>query len=150
MPRINLQVKKTLQKDKKRGPLDYVALFGKGFCIGAADIVPGVSGGTMAFILGIYQELIDAIHAFNLTFIGLCLRFRVRAALDHFPWKFMGSLLAGVLFAIFLMTQFLKQQLHQNPDFVLSVFFGLVLASVVTVSRRGRPWTAAIRTGRAH
>ena len=54
-----------------RSPSDYLFLAVKGFCMGASDVIPGVSGGTMAFILGIYEELIEAITSFDLKSLGL-------------------------------------------------------------------------------
>lgn len=111
--------------------------------MGAADIVPGVSGGTMAFILGIYQELIDAVRSIDTQLIKSFLKFRLKEVLAKFPWQFVGALLSGLFFAVLLLSHFLKHQLDTNPGKVLGFFFGLVLASIVTVARRGKPWNQA-------
>jgi len=111
--------------------------------MGAADIVPGVSGGTMAFITGIYQELVAAIRSVDLALVKMVVRLKLRDALAKFPWRFMCSLVAGILVAIALLSHFLKHHLDTNPDKVLAFFFGLVGASIVTVARRGKPWNPA-------
>jgi len=131
------------KKSEDRSLKDYVVISAKGFCMGAADIVPGVSGGTMAFILGIYQELIDAVRSIDTQLIKSVLKFRVKEVLEKFPWRFVGALLSGLFFAVLLLSHFLKHQLDANPGKVLGFFFGLVLASIVTVARRGKPWNPA-------
>jgi putative membrane protein len=117
-----------------------LVLFVKGICMGAADVVPGVSGGTMAFILGIYEELIRAIKSFDLQALNLLRRFQVRSLLDHVAWRFMLALGAGILTAIFSLAQGLSWLLENEPVLIWSFFFGLVLASAVTVSRRIETW----------
>lgn len=108
--------------------------------MGAADVVPGVSGGTMAFILGIYEDLIRAIKSFDLQALNLLRRFRVRPLLDHVAWRFMLALGAGILTAIFSLAHGLSWLLENQPVLIWSFFFGLVLASAVTVSRRIETW----------
>lgn len=109
--------------------------------MGSADVVPGVSGGTMAFILGIYEELIDSIRAMvNLTAIKLLLQFKIKAALDILPWKFLAAIGLGILLAIFSLAKFLEWMLINQPVLLWSFFFGLVLASIVTVSKRVKSW----------
>ena len=90
----------------KRSLKDYLSITVRGFFMGAADVVPGVSGGTMAFILGIYEELLDAIHAVNLPLIKLLISFRFKEALAVFPYKFLIALVSGILIAIFSLAQF--------------------------------------------
>lgn len=120
---------------------DYLLISARGFCMGAADVVPGVSGGTMAFILGIYDELIGAIHSINATFIRHVLGLRLREALAHVPWQFLLALLSGIMMAIFLLARPLKHALETHPSLVFAFFFGLVLASVLVVRKRVARWT---------
>lgn len=80
------------QTNPTRSLRDYFWIGARGFCMGAADMVPGVSGGTMAFILGIYDELLHAIHAENLDFIRRLLSLRWREAFGRFPWRFLLAL----------------------------------------------------------
>ena len=123
-----------------RSKIDYLAIVARGFCMGAADIVPGVSGGTMAFILGIYHELLNAIKAVDARFFRLLLTLRLKDAINHIPWRFLLSLGTGIIVAILTLAHLLETQLDQNPTRVWAFFFGLVLASVITVSRTITNW----------
>ena len=122
----------------------YIKLALKGFCMGAADVVPGVSGGTMAFILGIYEELILAIRSFDLTFAKLALSLKFREALEHVNWKFLLALGLGILTAILSLAKGLSWLLTNQPVMIWSFFFGLVLASVLTVRTRVSRWTVGL------
>jgi putative membrane protein len=114
--------------------------------MGAADVVPGVSGGTMAFILGIYEELINAIRSFNLKSLQLLLGFKLRLLLDQVSWRFLFALGIGILTAVFSLAQVLAWLLHNKPVLIWSFFLGLILASVVSVSRRVDKWEASTWT----
>lgn len=121
--------------NSNRSFLDYLGVTAKGFCMGAADVVPGVSGGTMAFILGIYEELIGAIRSFDSRFIKLLFSSRIKEALEHVSWKFLISLGLGIFMAILSLARILSWLLQNQPILIWAFFFGLVLASVFTVSR---------------
>ena len=95
----------------ERSPRDYVGLFARGLCMGAADVVPGVSGGTMAFILGIYEELIDSIRAVGHP--GLwrsLLAFRVRDAMERLNWRFLAAVGAGIVTAFLSLAKWAGQR----------------------------------------
>jgi putative membrane protein len=119
-----------------RSWFDYLAVMLRGFAMGAADVVPGVSGGTIALLTGIYHELVDAINCVNTSFIRSILTLRWKEAFADFPWKFLIALGLGIATAIFSLAQFLKWVLHNYPVLIWSFFFGLVLASVVVVLMR--------------
>ncbi len=125
-----------------RSFIDYLVLAVKGFCMGASDVVPGVSGGTMAFILGIYEELIDAIKSFNLKSAKHLLTLKIRKFLEDISWQFLLALGVGILTAIFSLARVLSWLLQNRPVLIWSFFMGLILASVVTVSRRVDKWQA--------
>ncbi len=110
--------------------------------MGAADVVPGVSGGTMAFILGIYHELLDAIHAVDLTFIRRILTLKWGEAFQDFPWKFLLALGLGIGAAILTLASALHWALENHPVFIWAFFFGLIVASIIVVRRRVLKWTA--------
>jgi len=114
-------------------PSQYIRLYLTGFAMGAADIVPGVSGGTMAFILGIYQNLIDAIKSFNPKAIGLALKFKVREFIEHTSLFFLIALGLGLLSAVFALSNILGTLLETQPTFIFSFFGGLILASIVAI-----------------
>lgn len=108
--------------------------------MGASDVVPGVSGGTMALILGIYEELIQSIKAFDWDCLRLVLRGRFSQLLDKVPWGFLLPLGMGILTAIFTLARGLSWLLNEYPVAVWSFFFGLVLASAFVVGRRIEKW----------
>lgn len=114
--------------------------------MGASDIVPGVSGGTMAFILGIYEELIDSIGVLaSRRFWRAVVGMRLYDLLRIVNWPFLLALGLGILAAVVALSRGLEWLLVHQPVPVWSFFFGLVLASVVTVSRRIARWTAGLR-----
>ncbi|MDY7032414.1 MAG: DUF368 domain-containing protein [Thermodesulfobacteriota bacterium] len=123
---------------------NYVGLTLRGFCMGAADVVPGVSGGTMAFILGIYEELIKSIRSFDLNFFRLFFSFKVIDAFNGTSWRFLLAVGVGILIAIFSLARILSWLLHNQPVFIWSFFFGLIVASVFTVSRYLDRWSPSI------
>ncbi|MDY6990154.1 MAG: DUF368 domain-containing protein [Thermodesulfobacteriota bacterium] len=125
----------------KRPFKDYLVLAVKGFCMGASDVVPGVSGGTMAFILGIYEDLIRAIRSFDLHFLRLLFTLKVTNALEHASWRFLLSVGIGILTAIFTLARALSWLLENRPVEIWSFFFGLVVASAFIVSRHFTRWT---------
>ena len=98
--------------------------------MGAADVVPGVSGGTMALILGIYRELIFSIKSFDLIFFRLLFSLKIKKAFDHASWEFVLPLLAGILTAVFTLSGILSWLLQNKPVPLWSFFFGLILASI--------------------
>ena len=109
--------------------------------MGASDVVPGVSGGTMALILGIYENLISAIKAIDAAFVRDLLRGRFKKALAAVPFAFLISLGLGILTAIFTLARGLSWLLVHHPIAIWSFFFGLVLASAVVVAGRIQRWS---------
>ncbi len=118
---------------------DYVGLTVRGLFIGAADVVPGVSGGTMAFILGIYDELINAIRS-AVPFLQNLARRRWREAWHVLPWRFLLALGLGVGLSIISLASFLAWALEEHPDYVYALFFGLIVASLFVVQKRVKQW----------
>jgi putative membrane protein len=129
-----------LSKNPARSPQAMLTLFAKGFCMGASDVVPGVSGGTMALILGIYEELIQSIKAFDGALLRLVIQGRLTHALKTAPLGFILPLGIGILTAIFTLARGLSWLLETHPVAIWSFFFGLVLASAILVGRRIDRW----------
>lgn len=126
------------------GNKSILRLASSGFAMGAADVVPGVSGGTIAFILGIYEDLIHAIHAVDLRFFRLLLERRFREAFGTASWRFLIAVGSGILLALFTISRALVWALEHHPTLIWSFFFGLVLASVLVVSKRVTRWTPGV------
>ncbi|MEX2524658.1 MAG: DUF368 domain-containing protein [Gammaproteobacteria bacterium] len=110
--------------------------------MGSADIIPGVSGGTMAFILGIYARLIRAIRSFDMIFLRALARGDVRQAASHVDSGFLILLLTGIIAALLVFTRVIPVPylLKAYPEPVYSLFFGLILASVVYLLVRVERW----------
>ncbi|PKN44486.1 MAG: DUF368 domain-containing protein [Deltaproteobacteria bacterium HGW-Deltaproteobacteria-17] len=106
----------------------------KGMLMGAADVVPGVSGGTIAFITGIYDTLLAAISSFDLRWFRLVFTGRIREAYDGIPWGFLLPLVAGIALSIFSLARGVSFLLTNHPQELWSFFFGLVLASTWVVA----------------
>jgi putative membrane protein len=121
-----------------RTPMQYVRLFLIGGAMGTADPIPGVSGGTMAFILGIYEDLLKAIKSFSLDWLKLLLQFKFKAALDHIPWQFLLPLGAGVGLAFVLLANVISWLLDNAYVPLFAFFFGLILASIIAIGARVR------------
>ena len=108
-----------------------------GFCMGAADIIPGVSGGTMAFILGIYEELVDTIHRWGSSNLWkLLFQGKFRKFFQRCNIVFLVSVLGGIGLAVLSLSHLLESLLETHPLYVWGFFFGLVLASAVAIFRR--------------
>lgn len=114
-----------------------LSLIGKGFCMGSADVIPGVSGGTMAFILGIYRELIDAIKSFDRIWLISLLKLEFVQIISRPHFKFLIPLFSGIFFALIFFTRVvpLPLLLIQHPDQVYGLFFGLIMGSCVVLTR---------------
>lgn len=126
---------------------NYIRLFVTGFSMGSADLIPGVSGGTIAFLSGIYEELIASIKLVTGDVVRLFIRFKFAEGVKIIPFKFLTPLAVGLFGAIFLLANLLSYLLSTYPVFVWSFFFGLVLASTWVVSKRIKKWGIADVTG---
>lgn len=105
--------------------------------MGSADIVPGVSGGTMALILGIYQRLLQAIRSFDLTWLSDIFSFQIARALSRNDLPFLLPLGLGIAFAIVFFTRVipLPELIVTHPEIIYGLFFGLILASIIILMR---------------
>jgi len=110
--------------------------------MGAANVIPGVSGGTIALITGIFIRLINAIKSFDTTAIKLLLRGKFKEFARHTDLVFLLSLLTGILTAIVSLAKLLEYLFQHHPIYVWSFFFGLVLASVYFVGKTVNKWHA--------
>lgn len=125
-----------------QGFRQYFPIFFKGMAMGAADVVPGVSGGTIAFITGIYDRLVGAIAACTPTKLGWLLKGRIREAWQSVDGNFMVALLAGVLTSIFSLAKLILHLLETYPVHLWSFFFGLIMISVWVIGRQIPRWNA--------
>ncbi|MCU0479718.1 MAG: DUF368 domain-containing protein [Anaerolineae bacterium] len=113
--------------------VQYLRIYLTGFAMGCADIVPGVSGGTIAFISGIYETLINAIKSFNLGALRKALKFDIGGFIDHTALRFLITLLVGIGTAILLLANVLSGLLENQPTFIFAFFAGLIFASILAI-----------------
>ncbi|AKD03100.1 membrane protein [Pontibacter korlensis] len=129
---------------ERRSLREYLLLFSKGAGMGAADVVPGVSGGTIAFITGIYEELLGSIRSVNGEAIKLLLRFNLKGFWKHINGNFLVVLISGILFSIASLSRLILFLLENYPEMLWSFFFGLIVASAVVVSKKITRWRLGV------
>ena len=111
----------------------------RGFLMGGADIIPGVSGGTVALILGIYERLVTAISHLDGHLLGLLVKRKWAEAADYFDLRFLVTLGSGILIGIGSLAGLMRYLLLEQRSHTLAVFFGLILGSTVIVAKMVQP-----------
>jgi len=118
----------------------YLGLLVRGLAMGAADVVPGVSGGTIAFISGIYDELIDSLRRCDLVALRLLLGLRIKDAWQHVNGHFLAAVFSGVLISILSLAKAVTYLLATAPILVWSFFLGLILSAGLYIGRQIPEW----------
>lgn len=126
----------------KRNPIQLVLLTLKGMAMGAADVVPGVSGGTIAFISGIYEELITGINNINLEAFRKLKKEGFKSFWQHVNGTFFVFLLTGIALSILTLSKLVLYLLEFHSVLIWSFFFGLVVVSAVLVAKTIKKWDA--------
>jgi len=116
------------------------ALSLKGLCMGSADVIPGVSGGTIALITGIYEDLIGALRSFDMNVVQKILAFDIKGALAKVHIRFLLALFSGIIVAILSLARLMNYLLHCHPVPTWSLFFGLIVASILVVGKQVGNW----------
>ena len=119
---------------------DYFVIGLKGMAMGAADVVPGVSGGTIAFISGIYEELLSTISNVNLSLLKTLKTSGIKAAWKQLNGSFLVALFLGIFVSIVSLAKVIKHLLESQPILLWSFFFGLVLASIIYIAKQITDW----------
>lgn len=119
-------------------------LFLKGMAMGAADVVPGVSGGTIAFITGIYEELLNSIKSFDLTALKLLSKAKFKEFWQHINGNFLLVLLSGIAVSLITLLRVTLYLLQVHPIQLWSFFFGLVIISAIMVAREITHWKPGV------
>lgn len=126
---------------KERSKKQLLGITLRGMAIGAADVVPGVSGGTIAFISGIYEELIHSISSINLKALKILRKEGIKPFWKHINGTFFVALLLGIAISVLTLANLVTYFLNEHPVMVWSFFFGLVLASVYIIIRTIDKWS---------
>lgn len=127
-----------------RSKIDFILITIKGFTMGAANVIPGVSGGTIALITGIYEELINSLKSFDKKALVLLLKREFSNFLSHINGKFLLFLLLGIGGSIFSIAKLFEYLLTEHPTQIWAFFFGLVFASVYYVGKTVEEWNIKI------
>lgn len=129
---------------QSRSPLQFALITLKGLAMGAADVVPGVSGGTIAFIAGIYEELIKTIDDLDTSFFKVWKKDGFLAAFRAYNLSFLLALFAGVAISILSLAKLITWLLAEHPLLIWAFFFGLIVASIHYIGKQITNWNTAV------
>jgi len=121
--------------------IDYLIIAFKGVAMGAADAVPGVSGGTIAFISGIYEELITSISNINFSLLKTLKTEGLKAFWKQANGNFLLALLTGIIISFISFMRLAKYLLENHPVLIWAFFFGLIIASIYFVGKQIKKWS---------
>lgn len=119
---------------------DYFMLALKGAGMGAADVIPGVSGGTIAFMTGIFEELVASINSFNTTAVRLLCKGQIKSLWKHINGSFLLSVGSGILISVLTLAKVMLYLLQNHPIETWAFFFGLIVASSLFILRGIKSW----------
>ncbi len=120
---------------------DYIMLAVKGIGMGAADVIPGVSGGTIAFMTGIFEELVASINAVNITAVRLLFSGQLKAFWKHINGNFLLSVGSGIFLSVVTLAKLMLYLLEHHPIETWGFFFGLIVASSIFILKEVKGWT---------
>lgn len=123
---------------------EFILLYFKGIAMGSADVVPGVSGGTIAFITGIYETLLNAIRSVDLQALQYLKKFQIKALWKHVNGNFLLPLLAGIATSVLTLAKVITHLLAEYPIQVWSFFFGLIVISALIILREIKLWNIGV------
>ena len=121
-----------------------LSIFFKGIAMGAANVIPGVSGGTVALITGIFETLINSIKSLDIIALKMLLRGEFKAFSDYINLKFLIAVFSGIAISILSFARLLDYLFINYPIYIWSFFFGLILASVYFVAKTIDKWTISV------
>ena len=123
-----------------KGLKKYLSVAVKGACMGAADVIPGVSGGTIAFIMGIYDQLVGSIASINGEAVKMLLNGRFKDFWKHINGNFLVSLATGIIISVLALAGLMQILLRDYPIQTWAFFFGLIVASSVFILKGIKDW----------
>ena len=128
----------------KKGSKHYIVVFIKGMMMGVADIIPGVSGGTIAVITGIYEEFLFTLNNLDLNVLKLFKKEKFKEVLNKYNLLFLISLSSGILLSIFLLSHSIVYLIENYPILLWSFFLGLITSSIFYLFKEIKKWTKKI------
>ncbi len=128
----------------QRNILQYLIITLKGIAMGMADVVPGVSGGTIAFISGIYEEFVNSLNSINAEAFKLLFRFKIKDFWKHINGNFLLSLAIGIAISIVSLSKMIIYLLENEPVLLWAFFFGLIIASILFIGKQVTIWNTRV------
>lgn len=128
----------------QRNFLNYLVITLKGIAMGMADVVPGVSGGTIAFISGIYEEFVNSLNSINAEAFKLLFKFRIKDFWKHINGNFLASLALGIAISIVSLSKMIIYLLENEPVLLWAFFFGLIIASILFIGKQITEWNTRV------
>lgn len=122
----------------------YINLVLKGFAMGAANVIPGVSGGTIALITGVFERLINAIKSFDINAIKLLFKWKIKELIEYVDLYFLIAVFSGMIVSVVSLAKLLEFLFTNYPVLVWAFFFGLILASVYYVGKTIKKWNISV------
>jgi len=122
---------------------NYLILFLKGMGMGVANVIPGVSGGTIALITEIYEDLINSLKSFDKKAFQLLLSFNIKEFITHTNFYFLTAVFSGSIVSVFTVASLFKYLFENYPILIWAFFFGLIVASIIYVGKRIKTWSKA-------
>ena len=120
---------------------NHFILFLKGMAMGVANVIPGVSGGTIALITEIYEDLINSLKSINIYALKLILKFKFKEFVEYINLYFLLAIFGGSIVSVFSIASLFKYLFEYYPIYIWAFFFGLILASIYFVGKRITKWT---------
>ena len=128
----------------KRHVISRFSIFLKGMAMGIADIIPGVSGGTIAIITGVYEEFLATLNNIDIKLLKLLFKGKIKKVWKKYNLNFLSYLLLGIISSIIILSHFITFLITQYPVIVWSFFFGLILAGIAILFREIKNWNLKI------
>ncbi|MCK5824296.1 MAG: DUF368 domain-containing protein [Ichthyobacteriaceae bacterium] len=128
----------------QRSFLQYIIISLKGMAMGMADVVPGVSGGTIAFISGIYEEFINSLNSIDATAFKLLFKLDIKGFWKHINGNFLASLGIGIAISIVSLSKLILYLLENKPVLLWAFFFGLIIASILLIGKQIKEWNLRV------
>ena len=125
---------------KSRNTIGHLRVFFCGILMGIADAIPGISGGTIALLLGIYEELIGSISNFNIYLFQNLKKKGIKYCWNKINGNFLLSLISGVLLSLLSFVKIFSILIQKYPLFIWSFFLGLILATLFVINRNIKKW----------
>ena len=120
---------------------NYITLFFKGLGMGVANVIPGVSGGTIALITGIYEELINSLKSFDKKALKFLLSFEIEKLISYTNFYFLSAVFSGSIISVFTIAILFKYLFDNYPIIIWAFFFGLIVASIIFIGKRVKNWS---------